>query len=262
MERICIESTNYTQLKGSHMFAMAVEKLKPFPRISGYAELPRQEMYWERRKNYYNLVVSATMTKMEFLESKQYLHLADNNAFNSLDKFAKVRPLFNAINEQSMLNHTPTLHVSPEESMVSYFKKHGAKYPMHSKPIKFGFKLWVMAIPLRVLFVSNFAHTRVSIQLCRSMKRKSRSWCISSCNLKQQTSVMQTSNYHILMENYFTSPALLRHNGSCCSRNGESKPNGKCFLERYGKNEQREAWLIRCGYWFALEHHCSTLERQ
>ena len=99
MERICIESTNYNQLKGSHMFDMAVEKLKPFPRISGYAELPRQEMYRKRRKNHYNLVVSAIMTKMEFLESKQYLHLADNNALNSSDKFAKVRPLFNAINE-------------------------------------------------------------------------------------------------------------------------------------------------------------------
>ena len=39
------------------------------------------------------------MTKIEFLECKKYLHLADNNALNSSDKFAKVRPLFNAINE-------------------------------------------------------------------------------------------------------------------------------------------------------------------
>ena len=39
------------------------------------------------------------MKKTEFLQCKQYLHLADNNALNSSDKFAKVRPLFNAVNK-------------------------------------------------------------------------------------------------------------------------------------------------------------------
>ena len=86
------------------MFTMSVEKLKAFLTIllvSGYVGLPRQEMYWERRKDYHNLVVSAMMRKTEFLECKryQYLHRADSNALNSSDKFAKVRPLFNAINK-------------------------------------------------------------------------------------------------------------------------------------------------------------------
>ena len=67
------------------------------------------------------------MTKTEFLECKQYLHLADNNALNSSDKSAKVRPSFNAINEQCILNYQPTQHVSVEESMVLYFGEHGAK---------------------------------------------------------------------------------------------------------------------------------------
>ena len=58
------------------------------------------------------------MSKIEFLECKKYLHLADNNALNSSDKFAKVRPLFNAINEQCILNIQPTQHVSVEESMA------------------------------------------------------------------------------------------------------------------------------------------------
>ena len=44
------------------MFSMTVEKLKAFLAIllvSGYAGLPRQEMYWERRADCHNLVVSA-----------------------------------------------------------------------------------------------------------------------------------------------------------------------------------------------------------
>ena len=67
------------------------------------------------------------MTKIEFLECKQYLHLADNNALNSSDKFAKVQPLFNAINEQCILNYQLTQHVSVEESMFLYFGEHRAK---------------------------------------------------------------------------------------------------------------------------------------
>ena len=126
---------------------ITVEKLKAFLTIllvSGYVGQPRQEMYWERREDCHNLVVSAMMTKTEFLEFKRYLHLADNNALNSSDKFAKVRPFFNVINKQCIFNYQPTQYVSVDESMVSYFGKHEAKQYIHGKLIKFGFKLWVM----------------------------------------------------------------------------------------------------------------------
>ena len=110
-ERIRVDSTNYARLKGNHMFTMTVEKLKAFLSIllvSEYAGLTRQEMHWERREDCLNLVVSAMMTKTEFLECKRYLHLADNNTLNSSDKSAKVRPLFNVINEQCILNYRLT----------------------------------------------------------------------------------------------------------------------------------------------------------
>ena len=105
-------------------------------------------MYWERQEDCHNLVVTAMMTKTEFLECKRYLHLANNTALNSSDKFAKVRLLFNAINEQCISNYRPTQHVSVDKSMVPYFEKHGAKRYIHCKPIKFAFKLWVMATSL------------------------------------------------------------------------------------------------------------------
>ena len=48
----------------------------------------RKGMYWERREDFHNLL--AMMTKTGFLEYQKYLHLADNNAVNSSDKFAEV----------------------------------------------------------------------------------------------------------------------------------------------------------------------------
>ena len=79
-------------------------------------------MYWERREDCHNLLVSATIRKP------------------SSDKFAKVRPLFNAIKAQCILNYQPIQHVSVDESMVPYFGKHGAKQYIHGEAIKFGFK--------------------------------------------------------------------------------------------------------------------------
>ena len=104
---------------------MTVEKLKAFLTIllvSGYAGLPRQKMYWKKPEDCHNLVVSAMMTENEFLECKRYFHLGDNNALNSSDKFAKMQPLFNAINEQCILSYQPTQHVSVDESMVLWEK--------------------------------------------------------------------------------------------------------------------------------------------
>ena len=72
------------------------------------------------------------MTKTEFLECKRYLHLFDNNALNSSDKFVKVRPLFNAVNKQCNLNYQPTQHVSVDESVGPYFRKHVAKQYIHT----------------------------------------------------------------------------------------------------------------------------------
>ena len=150
---------------------MTVEKLKAFLAIllvSGYAGPPRQEMYWERKEDCHNLVISAMMTKTEFPESKRYLHLANNNAPNSSDNFAKVRPSFNAISEQCILNYQLIQHVRVDESMAPYFGKHGAKQYIHGKPIKFGFKLWAMVTPLG--YCIQFDPYAVWIQFCRSMR--------------------------------------------------------------------------------------------
>ena len=195
------------------MFTMIVEKLKAFLTIllvSGYAGLSRQEMYWERREDCHNLVVSAVMTKTEFLECKRYLHLADNNALNSSDKSAKVRPLFNAINQKCIFNYQPTQHVSVDEFMVPYFEKHGAKQYIHGKLIKFRFKLWVMAYPLG--YCIQFRPYAGKDSILQEYENIGPGLGVSVVtNLVSKFPVMQISNYHIVMDNYFTRPVLLRH---------------------------------------------------
>ena len=150
------------------------------------------------------------MTKTEFLECKRYLHLADNNALNSSDKFAKVRPLINAINEQCILNYQATQQTSGDKAMVPYFGKHGAKEYAHGKPIKFGFKLWVMATPLG--YCIQFCPYAGKDSILREYENIGLDVDASVvANLVSKLPVMKTSNYHIVMGNCFRSPALLRH---------------------------------------------------
>ena len=144
MERICLESTIYARLKGEHNFTMTLDKLKVFIAIlllSGYTDLPRQEMYWERREDVHNLLVSSLMSKNEFEECKKCLQLRDNNNLDMADRFAEVRPLFNSINQQYLLNYQPTHHINVDKSMVPYFGRHGTKQYIHGKPKKIGYKL-------------------------------------------------------------------------------------------------------------------------
>ena len=97
---------------------MTLDKLKAFIAIllvSGYTELPRQEMYWEAREDGHNLLVSSMMSKNESEECKKYLYLSDNNNVDMTGRFAKVRALFNSVNQQCLLNYQPTQHISVAE---------------------------------------------------------------------------------------------------------------------------------------------------
>ena len=86
---------------------------------------------------------------------KKYLKLSDNSNLDMADWLAKVRPLFNSIDQQCLLSYQPTQHISVDDSILTYFGRHGAKQYIHGKPIKFGNKLWVMATPLA--FYSQFS---------------------------------------------------------------------------------------------------------
>ena len=130
MQKICLESNKYARHKDNHSFMMTIKKLKSFIAIlvlSGYNKLPRQKMYWQRREDNHNRMVTALMTKNEFKESKHFLHLADNENLDKTDRFAKVRPLFDAVNKQCVAHYKPEQHISVDESMKPYFGKHGAK---------------------------------------------------------------------------------------------------------------------------------------
>ena len=94
-------------------------------------------MYWKKREDNQNRMLTALMIKNEFEQSKQLFHLANNESLDKTDKFAKVRPLFDAVNKQCVAYYKPEQHLSVDKSMVPYFGKHGAKklYRIHGNQL-------------------------------------------------------------------------------------------------------------------------------
>ena len=165
----------------------------------------RRPLYWEHNEDTHNTTVSSLLSRNRFDEIMQNLHLAHNSNLNEEDKFAKVRPLIDKSNEQCLANYLPQQSVSINESMVPYFGRHGCKQYMRNKSVKFGKNIWVAATPLGY-----------AIQFYPDAGKNENYYS----NLGPGGSVVATlaeklplqvgSNYHIIMDNFFTSPNLLR----------------------------------------------------
>ncbi|KAK6171775.1 hypothetical protein SNE40_018207 [Patella caerulea] len=85
------------------------------------------------------------MSRNRFCEIKKYIHLANNEGINVNDKAAKVRPFIDSINQGLVQFGVFSKDLSGDEQMVPYFGKHSAKMFMRNKPVKFGYKFWILA---------------------------------------------------------------------------------------------------------------------
>ena len=125
-----------------------LESFITIPLVGGYVDLPRRPMYWEHNEDTHNKTVSSLLSRHEFDEIMQNLHLADNSNLEKEDKFANVRLLIDKLNKQCLSKYLPEQSVSIDESIEPQFGYHACKQYMRNKPVKFGYKFWVAATPL------------------------------------------------------------------------------------------------------------------
>jgi hypothetical protein len=207
MEKICNETNEYAAQKCHANFDLDVTSLKLFLSIlliSGYAPLPRRSMYWKAAGDVHNPMVSAAMSRNRFSAIVSNIHFASNNDLDTADRFAKVRPLIQSINDACLANFQPEQTISIDESMIPYYGKHGAKQYIHGKPIKFGYKMWVAAT--RLGYVINFypyqgaGMTDKNLGLGGSVVSY----------LTKDLPKLDGNFFHVIFDNLFTSQRLLR----------------------------------------------------
>ena len=64
---------------------------------------------------------------------------------------AKVEPLYDSLNEKIQQSDIAHEDLSIDESVLPYYDSHLCKQFIRTKPIRFGYKLWVLATVTGVL---------------------------------------------------------------------------------------------------------------
>jgi len=96
-----------------------------------------------------NSAISGAMTRNRFDELMMCVHIADNEHLPPNDRMAKVRPLFDVLNQRFLEKYPRSeTQLAIDESMVPYYGRHTAKQFIRGKPIRFGFKVWSINTPL------------------------------------------------------------------------------------------------------------------
>lgn len=135
----------YYQQKNNEGDLCSLSEMKRFLGIllcTGYSPVPAINDMWSTRPTLGKEIVKQAMSRNKFKKIKQYFHLANNDGLDKDDKYAKLRPYFEILNEKFMKFGVFSEHLSIDEQMVPYYGKHSCKMYIRGKPIRFGYKLW------------------------------------------------------------------------------------------------------------------------
>lgn len=110
--------------------------------LTGYNTRPMIEHYWSSNPTLGCSLVRNTMPRDRFRRIKKYFHVCNNRELDQNDKFSKVTPFNNMLNERFMQFGIFTHNLSIDEQMIAYYGRHSCKMFIKSKPIRFGFKYW------------------------------------------------------------------------------------------------------------------------
>jgi len=198
--------------KGKHGFSTDVNEMRLFLAmllLTGYVVLPRRKMYWENSDDVFNKVMSDAMSRNRFEDILSVLHLCDNQNLDSRDPMAKMRPLFAQVNQKCLQYFLNEEHLSIDESMLPYYGRHGSKQRIVGKPIRMGYKMWVLATSEG--YVVQF-DPYTGAKKSGGTRSSATSWGLGEhVVLDLLEELPRGVSYHVFMDNFFTSFRLLNH---------------------------------------------------
>jgi DNA excision repair protein ERCC-6 len=208
LHHIVDQTTLYANQNNKHDLNLTIEEMQVFISIllfTGYHKLPRQRNYWSLDEDLKSDLVNNSMTRNRFEEIKRYLHLANNeNIPTTNDRMFKIRPLMDLLSEKFCQWGYFHQDLSIDESMVKYFGNHGSKQFIRGKPIRFGFKNWMLASSTGYCY--NF-----DVYSGRTEDKNKTTLPLGSKVVLQLTEKIDNPAEHALyFDNFFSSHSLLK----------------------------------------------------
>ncbi|KRZ92971.1 PiggyBac transposable element-derived protein 3 [Trichinella sp. T8] len=112
--------------------------------LSRYNCQPEAKNYWPTQPDMGAQCAISCMARNRFMEIKKYLHLAHNQKLVKGDKMSKVTPLYKLLNSSLVKHGMFHEKLRVDESIVPYFRRHATKMFLKGKPIRFGYKVWML----------------------------------------------------------------------------------------------------------------------
>ena len=212
-----VEMTNLYAMreKGIMDFRTDNDEIRTFIAIlllSGYNSRPRMRMYWEKGPDVSCEAVASAMSRTRFEQLMKCFHLCDNLELREGDKMAKVRPFYDKINQRCLKYRANLPNLSVDESMIPYYGRNNSKQRIHNKPIRVGYKMWVLAED------SGYVVHFDPYQGAKSggpQRSSPVTWGLGEkVVLELVEALPKGPSYHIFMDNFFCSVRLLKFLGS------------------------------------------------
>lgn len=168
--------------------------------LSGYNMRTSERDYWSKSPDLSCPAFAETMSRNRFQQIKSVLHAADNQSLGS-NRMAKISPLYELLNQSLLMFGVLHESLSIDESMVPYFGKHPCKQFIRGKPIRFGYKCWVISsscgLPYKVSLYEGKEDNQDKVPLgTRTVMN-----CLKVCE--------KPASHHIYFDNFFTSYDLV-----------------------------------------------------
>lgn len=206
------QSVLYATQNNRHNFTFSTDCLKKFIGFllfTGYHSLPQEQLYWSEDEDMGISCVRQCFARNRYLEIKRNIHLNDNSEISKVEnitKSYKVQPLFDMLNENYVKYGVFSKNLSIDEQMVRYYGHHYLKQFIRGKPIRFGFKQW--------LICCGQTGYCFNVDLYEGKKPTNPANEVTSVGLSvvmQKVSVAKTPQNHVFyFDNFFTSFSLMK----------------------------------------------------
>ena len=154
LQHICDETNRYAVACSSTIWEpLTITELKAwmgFSILMGLVRIPALSDYWSKNPIFNYQPVASRITRTQFFNITKYLHFTDNSLLApsgtpGYRKLGKIEPMLLVLGEKFKSMYNLHREVSIDEAMVPFKGRSSMKQYMPMKPVKRGFKVWMLA---------------------------------------------------------------------------------------------------------------------
>lgn len=208
IDNITFQTNLYCQQSGKRFTPTTNTEVETFLGINilmGIKKLPSYRDYWSSDEDLHDPYISKLMPLTRFSWMLGNLHINDNSIMPGrntpeFDKLYKIRPLLDALAVNFDKNFNPGPILAIDESMIKFKGRSSLKQYLPKKPVKRGYKLWMLADKsgycLRFQLYTGKSGPQVEVNLGERV-------------VKELTSKLKGKHHTLYIDNYFVGYFLI-----------------------------------------------------